>query len=167
MLAAGANLSPAIVRGIEPEEEKEVSDIERYLVSGGVTDLVPGAHKIILGRVLALHLGLSPGDPVTLLVPRIVDGRVAPRYAAFTVAGIFEAGIQDNDASIAFVNLKDASELKGSARRRRRHRGAARRSPRGRAVPRELRRARSGRSCAIRTGRRITGISSTRSTSRR
>ena len=36
-----------------------------------------------------------------------------PRFAAFTVAGIFEAGIQDNDANIAFVNLSDASELKG------------------------------------------------------
>jgi len=113
MLAAGANLRPALVRGISPEEEKEVSDIERYLVTGSVVELVPGAHKIILGRVLALHLGLSPGDSVTLLVPRITDGRMTPRLAAFTVAGVFEAGIQDNDANIAFVNLEDASELKG------------------------------------------------------
>ena len=113
MLAAGVNLRPALVRGISPEEEKEVSDIERYLVTGSVVELVPGAHKIILGRVLALHLGLSPGDSVTLLVPRITDGRMTPRLAAFTVAGVFEAGIQDNDANIAFVNLEDASELKG------------------------------------------------------
>ncbi len=113
MLAAGANLRPALVRGISPEEEKEVSDIERYLVTGSVAELVPGAHKIILGRVLALHLGLSPGDSVTLLVPRITAGRMTPRLAAFTVAGVFEAGIQDNDANIAFVNLEDASELKG------------------------------------------------------
>jgi lipoprotein-releasing system permease protein len=113
MLAAGVNLRPALVRGISPEEEKEVSDIERYLVTGSVAELVPGAHKIVLGRVLALHLGLSPGDSVTLLVPRITAGRMTPRLAAFTVAGVFEAGIQDNDANIAFVNLEEASELKG------------------------------------------------------
>jgi lipoprotein-releasing system permease protein len=115
ILAAGASLNPAIVRGIEPDEEKKVSDIERYLVVGSVAELAPGSRKIILGRLLAVHLGVSPGDSVRLLVPRLVEGRVAPRYAAFTVAGVFEAGIQDNDANIAFVDLKDASELKGLA----------------------------------------------------
>jgi lipoprotein-releasing system permease protein len=113
MLNAGTSLNPAIVRGIEPDEERNVSDIERYLVAGSVADLTPGARKIILGRVLALHLGLSPGDSVTLLVPRVSEGRVKPLLFAFTVAGIFEAGIQDNDANIAFVNLSEASELKG------------------------------------------------------
>jgi len=113
MLAAGASLRPAIVRGIQPDEEKQVSDIDRYLTIGSVADLAPGARKIILGRVLALRLGLSPGDSVSLLVPRVVDGRIAPRNAAFTVAGVFEAGIQDNDANLAFIDLKDASELKG------------------------------------------------------
>jgi lipoprotein-releasing system permease protein len=113
MLAAGASLNPAIVRGIDRNEEKNVTDIDRYLVTGSVADLEPGAHKIILGRVLALHLGVGPGDSVTLLVPRVSHGRIAPRYAAFTVVGVFEAGIQDNDANIAFVDLQDASELKG------------------------------------------------------
>jgi lipoprotein-releasing system permease protein len=113
MLQAGTSQSPAIVRGIDPNEEKNVSSIESYLVAGSLTELAPGAHKIILGRVLALRLGLSPGDSVTLLVPRVIGGRIAPRVAAFTVAGVFEAGIQDNDANIAFVDLKDASELKG------------------------------------------------------
>jgi lipoprotein-releasing system permease protein len=47
------------------------------------------------------------------LVPRVQSGRVTPQLAAFTVAGIFEAGIQDSDANLAFVALEDASELKG------------------------------------------------------
>jgi lipoprotein-releasing system permease protein len=113
MLAAGTALNPAIVRGIEPDEERNVSDIERYLVAGNVAELTPGARKIILGRVLALHLSLSKGDSVKLLVPRVADGRVTPQFASFTVEGIFEAGIQNNDANVAFVDLKDASELKG------------------------------------------------------
>lgn len=115
MLAAGTNLRPALVRGIVPGEESSVADIGRYMQIGSVADLAPGARRIVLGRVLAFNLGLAVGDSVTLLVPRLTNGRVAPRYAAFTVAGIFEAGIQDHDANLALVNMTDASELKGLA----------------------------------------------------
>jgi lipoprotein-releasing system permease protein len=113
MLAAGTNLRPVLVRGVEPDAERAVSEIERELVIGSLAELAPGAHRILLGRQLALRLGVSVDDTVTLLVPRASEGRVLPRYAAFTVAGIFEAGIQDNDAGLAFVDLRDASELKG------------------------------------------------------
>jgi lipoprotein-releasing system permease protein len=113
MLAAGVNLRPAIVRGILPDEESSVTDINPFLQSGSLEELQPGTRRIILGRVLALTLGLRPGDAVTLLVPRVTNGRMMPRYAAFTVAGVFEAGIQDHDANLAFVHMSDASELKG------------------------------------------------------
>src|SRR5690606_14520260 len=115
MLAAGTNLRPSLVRGIVPGEEATVADIGRYMTIGSIADLAPGARRIVLGRVLAFNLGLAVGDSVTLLVPRLTNGRVAPRYAAFEVAGIFEAGIQDHDANLALVNMTDASELKGLA----------------------------------------------------
>ena len=113
MLAAGTNLRPALVRGVEPDAERTVSELDRELVTGSLAELTPGAHRILLGRALALRLDVSVDDTVTLLVPRASEGRVLPRYAAFTVAGIFEAGILDNDAGLAFVDLHDASELKG------------------------------------------------------
>ncbi len=113
MLAAGVNLRPALVRGILPDEEQGVSDVQRFLRDGTLQALQPGAHRIILGRVLALNLGLARGDQVTLVVPRIVNGNVLPRYSGFTVAGIFEAGIQEHDTSLALVHMTDASDLKG------------------------------------------------------
>jgi lipoprotein-releasing system permease protein len=112
MLSAGTNLKPALVRGIVPQEERD-SDLSRFVSPSDLERLTPGSRQMILGRVLALNLGLKPGDTVTLLVPRIANGRVAPRVAAFTVAGIFEAGIQDNDASLALVDMRDASDLEG------------------------------------------------------
>jgi lipoprotein-releasing system permease protein len=78
-----------------------------------LAELTPGGRRMILGRTLALNLGLKPGDSVTLLVPKIVNGRVMPRYAAFTVAGAFEAGIQDHDSGLGLVHMSDASDLYG------------------------------------------------------
>jgi lipoprotein-releasing system permease protein len=112
MLAAGVSLRPALVRGVLPGEERG-SDISRFMRLGSLEELTAGSRRIILGRVLALNLGLEPGDAVTLLVPRVTDGRMTPRYAAFTVAGIFEAGIQEHDSNLALVHMSDASELAG------------------------------------------------------
>jgi lipoprotein-releasing system permease protein len=113
MLAAGANLRPAVVRGVLPAEEGEASDLNRLMAVGALENLVPGARRIILGRVLALNLGVDVGDPVTVLVPRLVEGRVIPRPAVFTVAGVFEAGVPEHDTGLALVHMRDASDLKG------------------------------------------------------
>jgi lipoprotein-releasing system permease protein len=113
MLAAGADLSPALVRGIVPEQENAVSELERFLGSGAIGDLVAGSDRILLGRILALNLGVAPGDRVNLLVPRFVGQRVTPRLRSFMVSGIFEAGIQDHDANLALVALDQASALQG------------------------------------------------------
>jgi lipoprotein-releasing system permease protein len=117
MLSTGVNLRPALVRGILPDEEQGVSDVQRFLRNGTLQSLQPGERRIILGRVLALNLGLSRGDSVTLLVPRIKNGRLSPLLRDFTVAGVFEAGIQEHDANLALVHIADASELKDLAGR--------------------------------------------------
>ena len=113
MLAAGTNLRPAVVRGILPAEEGAASDIGRLIEHGALENLKPGEHRILLGSALAASLGLETGDPVSLLVPRVVGGRVGARLAPFTLAGIIEAGVPDHDTSLAVVHLSDASDLKG------------------------------------------------------
>jgi lipoprotein-releasing system permease protein len=76
-------------------------------------NLAPGERRILLGRVLAQNLDVVTGDPVRLLVSRVVNGRVVPRLVWFTVAGVIEAGVPDHDQSLALVHLADASEVKG------------------------------------------------------
>ncbi|NIW23077.1 MAG: lipoprotein-releasing system transmembrane subunit LolC, partial [Gammaproteobacteria bacterium] len=53
MLGSGAELRPALVRGILPDEEATVSDIATYLQSGRLDELQAGSQRLILGRVLA------------------------------------------------------------------------------------------------------------------
>ena len=113
MLAAGARLRPAVVRGILPEEERATSDLAGLIERGALENLRPGEHRILLGSVLAANLGVVTGDPVQLLVPRVVEGRVLPRVSGFTVAGVIDAGVPDHDTSLALAHLTDASELKG------------------------------------------------------
>ncbi len=112
MLGSGSNLSPAIVRGVLPSEEATVSQLERFFSLGSLADLEPNARRIVLGRILALNLGVGVGDRINLLVPQVENGRLTPRLASFLVSGLFEAGIQDHDASLALVHLS-ASQLKG------------------------------------------------------
>jgi lipoprotein-releasing system permease protein len=113
MLGAGANLKPALIRGILPEEEQAVSELTRFIAPESLAALVAGERRIILGRVLALNLGVRDGDRITLLVPRVEDERLVLGRAAFEVAGVFEAGLQDHDAQLALMHLADASALAG------------------------------------------------------
>jgi lipoprotein-releasing system permease protein len=113
MLGSGSNLSPAVVRGIVPAEEIAVSQIDDFMRSGSLSDLEAGAQRIILGRLLALNLGVGVGDRVNLLVPKIDAGRPTALLRSFLVSGTFVAGVQTHDAGLAFVHLEDASELRG------------------------------------------------------
>jgi lipoprotein-releasing system permease protein len=113
MLGSGSRLRPALIRGILPEEEAGVSDIADYMQVGRLEDLGPGTRRVILGRVLALSLGLDVGSRVSVLVPEATDHGITPRLRSFEVSGIFEAGITDHDASLALTHLSDASELAG------------------------------------------------------
>jgi lipoprotein-releasing system permease protein len=113
MLAAGASLHPAIVRGILPAEEGKTSDLNRLIEDGALENLVPGGRRILLGKVLASNLGVETGDAVNVLIPQVINGRVAPKFAAFIVGGVFSAGVPDHDSSLALVHLSDASDFKG------------------------------------------------------
>ena len=113
MLAAVAGLRPAVVRGILPAEEASASDLARIIDPTALDSLVPGEHRILLGRVLAESVGVDTGDPVKILVPLVVNGSVEARMRVFTLAGVIDAGVPDHDTSLALVHLADASELKG------------------------------------------------------
>ncbi len=117
MLGSGSNLRPAVVRGILPEEETAVSQIGDFLQAGRLDDLEAGSQHIILGRILALNLGVGVGDRVNLLVPKVQNGRPTALLRSFQVSGVFAAGMQQHDAGLALIHLDDASELKGFAGR--------------------------------------------------
>jgi lipoprotein-releasing system permease protein len=113
MLSRQPAMSGAVVRGIDPAMEMRVSTIADSLREGKLSDLKPGLNRIILGRMLAYQLEAGMGDTITVMTPGNVDGARAPILREFQVAGIFEAGLQEHDSTLALVNLEDAEALRG------------------------------------------------------
>ena len=109
----GRRSSGAIVRGIEPDQEPKVSDINAHMVEGTLTDLTPRSWNIVLGKELALQLGVNTGDTVIMVVPQFrgTPMGTVPRQRAFKVSGVFELGMQEFDSGLALVNMTDAELL--------------------------------------------------------
>jgi lipoprotein-releasing system permease protein len=112
MVRTGRGLKPVLVNGIVPEFEEAVSGRTVNFVEGGMDVLLPGSRSIVLGRLLAYDLGARMGDGVVLLIPRASgDGSVEPVLRRFVVRGVFEAGVQEHDSSLALVHAEDAAGM--------------------------------------------------------
>src|SRR5678815_1994194 len=103
---------PVRLRGIDPVHEGEVARVTESIVEGTLADLTPGSDHVIIGRGIAQMLGLGLGDPITVLVPTTdVNGAPEPRLREFTVAGVFDAAVQDYDSELLIAALDDVRAL--------------------------------------------------------
>ena len=99
---------PLTLRGIDAAAEHQVTDIESLMVAGHYAALTAGSQALIMGAALAEQLGVGVGDQVTVLVPvASANAPPEPRLRVFTLVGIFEAGIQDHDSTLALAALAD------------------------------------------------------------
>jgi lipoprotein-releasing system permease protein len=106
------DMVPVVLRGIDPAAAASVSELAHAITQGHLSDLKPGSQRVIVGELIAERLGLSPGDSLTVLVPTVsADGEPTPKLREFTVAGVFEVGLQDHDATLVFAHLADVRAL--------------------------------------------------------
>ncbi len=113
MLSNGRRVSGSLIRGIDPEKESKVSQVESKMISGSLFDLKAGEYGLVLGRELANSLGVYEGDRVTVITPQasITAVGVMPRIRRFSVVGVFEVGMHQFDAAMAYMHLEDAAKL--------------------------------------------------------
>ncbi len=113
MLSNMASVSGAIIRGVLPETEPQVSEIHEHMTFGSLNDLVAGEYGIILGSGLASNLDVVPGDRVTMITPQSTMSPLGflPRLRRFKVVGVFEIGVYEYDRSSAIIHAEDASKL--------------------------------------------------------
>jgi len=105
-------------KGIEPELEKTVTDIEKAMVAGSLEDLRPRNEDdfdgIVLGQDLAKQLGVNVGDRINLLTATGTLNPftgMAPRSRPMRVAGIFRLGLYEVDNTFGLVSLEVAQRM--------------------------------------------------------
>lgn len=115
MLANGTLVSGALIRGVSPKLEPQVDTVGRHMVEGRLSNLHPGGFGIILGSKLAMALGVTVGDKVTVVTPQAVvtPAGILPRLKRFTVVGVFNIGMYEYDRGVALIDLRDAQRLFG------------------------------------------------------
>jgi lipoprotein-releasing system permease protein len=125
MLTYGQRSSGVVIRGVDPEREGSISDLQKNLTEGKLIylDHVPqraadreaGIQRkgIILGKDLASNLGVSTGNILGILSPsvRMTPLGIIPKIKMVEVVGIFESKMYEYDANLAFISISSAQSL--------------------------------------------------------
>jgi lipoprotein-releasing system permease protein len=113
LLIAGNKSSGAIVTGVLPEDEKQVTIISTKTTAGSFDAMKPGEYGIVLGDELAKALGVGMGQRVVIVTSlrTTTPAGVMPRMRAFKVVGLFRAGMYEYDRNLAYVHIADAGRL--------------------------------------------------------
>lgn len=102
-----------LVRGVVPEMEQRITDISKSMVAGKFSFENDG---IVLGIELAHNLGVWVGDKVVVASPTGFTptpfGNI-PKFKKYTVRGIFDSGMFDFNASLAYFSLSELQSLLG------------------------------------------------------
>jgi len=103
------------VKGIDPEKEGEVIDLEQYLVFGGSMDDLDD-FSIFLSEGLAHNIGAGPGSTVDVYTPLMLERLKENEVilpVELEVAGIFRTGWNEIDKNSVLTTLRVMQELYG------------------------------------------------------
>jgi len=132
LISRGARAQGAVLKGINPQDERKVSDLLDSVGNGSAAALEENSNQpatnpsedatssqavslppIILGKDMAEQLGAPVGSLVTVTSPQgeLTPFGIVPKYKRFKVAGVFSSGFYDYDSNWAFIRLSDAQKL--------------------------------------------------------
>jgi lipoprotein-releasing system permease protein len=113
MLANGARIDGATIRGLLPEEESTTDGLAQRVSEGKLSDLKAADYNVILGSALAKDLNVTVGGSVVLIAPEgtATPTGVVPRMRRFRVIGLLHSGMYEIDRGVALVHMTDAARL--------------------------------------------------------
>jgi lipoprotein-releasing system permease protein len=133
MLTSPSAVQGVVVRGIDPKREIRVTELGKNIFTGSLADLeaepppVPSAPGgappapsaplgVVLGKELALRLGVTVGDAVNIVSPVGSSGSLSavmmtPKIRTARVVAIFQSGMYEYDSSLAYLSLADAQKF--------------------------------------------------------
>ncbi|MCG8471950.1 MAG: lipoprotein-releasing ABC transporter permease subunit [Desulfobacterales bacterium] len=116
MLKSGYGTSGAVVRGVKPDAGViQVKGFPPEVLSSRLSRKPSGengvaAPGVILGKDLALNLGVGEGDMLYVISPKGMISPVGhvPSMRQFRVSGLFDSGMYEYDSAFAYMDIKDA-----------------------------------------------------------
>lgn len=114
MITTGNGGSGCVVRGIDPENAKDVLSLPDQLTAGSLSSLIltpeTTTPSIIIGIQLARQLRVNMGDRLRLLSPSgtLSPIGILPKVKTLQVSGIFETGMFEYDSSLVYIPLQTA-----------------------------------------------------------
>ena len=125
MLSTPARSVAALVRGIREEDVKNLNALKedkaliasgaqrKRIIYGTLDGFDSNEPTVAIGSRMALALGISSGDHVTLVSPRGASTPfgTAPRVKRYRVSAVFEIGMSEYDSSIVFMPLAEAQKF--------------------------------------------------------
>ncbi|GAA6141603.1 lipoprotein-releasing ABC transporter permease subunit [Hydrogenophaga sp. 5NK40-0174] len=113
LIARGEDMKGAIVRGVDPALEPQVTELAQHGDLLPLNNLVPGEFGIVIGGELSRSLGVYVGDRVTLIAPtgQVTPAGVVPRIRQMTVVGTFDSGHYEYDSTLVMLHVQDAARI--------------------------------------------------------
>jgi lipoprotein-releasing system permease protein len=111
MLANNARQQAVVLKGID-NSWPSAKLLSNNMLAGDIGQLQSKKYGLVLGSQVARQLGVSLGDSVEVILPKLLVTPVGtfPRLKMMEVIGLFEVGAQV-DATTAFINELDARKL--------------------------------------------------------
>lgn len=108
MLSSSQNIGPALIYGIQPEKEVELTRLGRAMVDGQMLDPAKG-NQILIGKEMAELLEVKLGDRLVLTLSQVETGELSQEL--FRLSGVFEFGIREMDEHFVLINIDRARTL--------------------------------------------------------
>ena len=94
-----------VLRGYSSKNFPKLDVVKKGKLIGESNQLLE--NSISIGKELSFNLGLNIGDRVSIMSPVGIETIIGslPRQQTFIISSIFDSGLVDFDANIAFINL--------------------------------------------------------------
>ena len=94
-----------VLRGYSSKNFPKLDVVKKGKLIGESNQLLE--NSISIGKELSFNLGLNIGDRVSIMSPVGIETIIGslPRQETFIISSIFDSGLADFDANIAFINL--------------------------------------------------------------
>ena len=97
-----------LVRGINKNQIKELDLFQKNIIDGEISNFNNG--KIIIGKHLAIELGVVVGDKVNIMSstssPSLFG--MVPKQSNYKIISVFSSGLYEYDKNVIFFNLNDS-----------------------------------------------------------